>query len=67
MTALIDVTAFKRMDPIELDRIEGRSRLIMPREGARIFGQGDAADAVYAIVAGEGHVGLVLLIETAKA
>jgi CRP/FNR family cyclic AMP-dependent transcriptional regulator len=56
MTTLIDVTAFKGMDPIELDRIEGRSRLIVPRDGARIFGQGDAADAVYAIVAGEGDV-----------
>ncbi len=56
MTALLDVAAFKGMDPAELDRIEAKSRTLEPRGGARIFAEGDAADAVYAIVAGAGHV-----------
>jgi CRP/FNR family cyclic AMP-dependent transcriptional regulator len=66
MTALIDVAAFKGIDPIEIDRIEGRSRLIMPRDGAQIFGQGDVADAVYAIVAGEGHVRIGAIDQNSK-
>lgn len=56
MTALLAVVAFKGMDPAELRRIEARSRLFEPRDGTRIFAQGDASDAVYAIVAGTGHV-----------
>jgi CRP-like cAMP-binding protein len=56
MTALLDIAPFKGMDAAELDRIEARSRMLEPRDGARIFAEGDIADAVYAIVAGTGHV-----------
>lgn len=56
MTVLIDVAAFKGIDRAQLDRIEARSRMIVPRDGAQIFAQGDASDAVYVIVAGTGHV-----------
>ena len=56
MTALLGVAAFKGMDPAELDRIEASSRVLEPRDGARIFAEGDAADAVYAIIAGAGYV-----------
>jgi CRP-like cAMP-binding protein len=56
MTALFGVAVFKGMDPAELDRIEASSRMLEPRDGARIFAEGDAADAVYAIIAGAGHV-----------
>ena len=56
MAALLGVTVFKGMDPAELDRIEARSRMFEPRDGARIFADADAADAVYAIVSGTGHV-----------
>lgn len=56
MTALLGVAAFKGMNPAELDRIEAQSRMLEPRGGARIFAEGDAADAVYAIIAGVGHV-----------
>jgi CRP/FNR family transcriptional regulator, cyclic AMP receptor protein len=66
MTALLDVTAFKGMDPAELDRIEARSRMIEPRDGTQIFAQGDAADAVYAIVSGEGHVRIGKIDRTSK-
>jgi CRP-like cAMP-binding protein len=54
------------MDPAELDRIEARSRTVEPRDGTRIFAHGDAADAVYAIVAGEGHVRIGTIDRSSK-
>ena len=56
MTALLDVTACKGMGSAELDRIEASSRVLVPRDGARLFVEGDAADAVYAIMNGSGHI-----------
>jgi CRP-like cAMP-binding protein len=66
MTALLDVVAFKGMDPAELDRIEARCRALEPRDGARIFAEGDTADAVYAIVGGTGHVRIGALDRSSK-
>jgi CRP/FNR family cyclic AMP-dependent transcriptional regulator len=66
MTALLGVAAFKGMDRAELVRIEARSRMIEPRDGTQIFAQGDAADAVYAIVAGEGHVRIGTIDRSSK-
>ena len=66
MAALSTITAFKGMDPALLDRIEARSRMIEPRDGTRLFAYGDAADAVYAIVAGEGHVRIGTIDRTSK-
>jgi CRP/FNR family transcriptional regulator, cyclic AMP receptor protein len=54
--ALLAVTAFAGMDERALDRIEARSRPIEYQDGARIFAQGDVADAVYAIIGGDGRV-----------
>jgi len=66
MAALSGIKAFRGIDPVELDRIESRSRTIEPRDGTRVFAQGDAADAVYAIVAGEGHVRIGTIDRTSK-
>ena len=66
MAALSAITAFKGVDPALLDRIEARSRMIEPRDGTRLFAYGDAADAVYAIVAGEGHVRIGTIDRTSK-
>jgi CRP-like cAMP-binding protein len=66
MTALLGVAPFKGIDPAELDRIEARSRALEPRDGARIFAEGDAADAVYAIVGGTGHVRIGALDRSSK-
>ncbi len=66
MTALLDVAPFKGVNPDELDRIEARSRMLEPRPGARIFAEGDVADAVYAIVAGAGHVRIGALDPNSK-
>lgn len=56
MTALLGVIAFKGLESAELDRIEARSRIIETRGRTQVFTQGDPADAVYAIIAGDGHV-----------
>jgi CRP/FNR family cyclic AMP-dependent transcriptional regulator len=66
MTALLGVAPFKGMDPAELDRIEASSRVLEPRDGARIFAAGDAADAVYAIIVGAGHVRVGALDTSSK-
>ena len=66
MTALLSVTAFKGMDPAELDRIEARSRMLEPRDGTRLCAEGDPADAVYAIVAGTGHIRVGSLDRSSK-
>ena len=66
MTALLDVPPFTGMDVAELDRIEARSRTLEPRDNTQLFAQGDAADAVYAIVAGTGHVRIGTLGRSSK-
>jgi CRP-like cAMP-binding protein len=56
MMELLHVKAFKGMISAELGRIEASSRVLVPRDGARLFVEGDAADAVYAIMKGSGHL-----------
>ena len=53
---LAGIDAFRDMDHSARDRLEHASTVLQPRDGSEIFSQGDPADAVYAIVAGEGHV-----------
>jgi CRP-like cAMP-binding protein len=53
---LAGIVAFAGLDPAERDRLERVSVAIEPRDGAIVFNQGDPADAVYAIVGGDGHV-----------
>jgi CRP-like cAMP-binding protein len=47
---------FSGMSGEDRSRLERGSTLLEPRDGTKIFAQGDPADAVHAIVAGEGHV-----------
>lgn len=56
MTLLSSIGAFENLTKAELGRLEQGLRLLEPRDGAEIFAQGDAADAVYAIVGGIGRV-----------
>jgi CRP/FNR family cyclic AMP-dependent transcriptional regulator len=56
LSTLVNVTAFKGVAAPVLDRIEARSRSVELRDGAQIFAQGDASDAVYAIIGGSGRV-----------
>jgi CRP-like cAMP-binding protein len=56
MSELLVVEAFKGIDPDELARIEASGRVVEPRDGTRILAEGDPADAVYAVIGGNGHV-----------
>jgi len=56
LALLVGVAAFKDIAEPVLDRIEARSRAVDFHDGAQIFAQGDAADAVYAIIGGPGRV-----------
>jgi CRP/FNR family cyclic AMP-dependent transcriptional regulator len=73
--SLVSITAFKGINGDELNRLEQGCVLLEPRDGAAIFNQGDPADAVYAIIAGDGCVrvgaidrrGKALMVEVFRA
>jgi CRP/FNR family transcriptional regulator, cyclic AMP receptor protein len=67
VTALLAVAPFRGIDPKELDRIEAASRTVEPRDGARIFAEGDEPDAVYAVVGGTGRIRIGVLDHHSKA
>jgi CRP/FNR family transcriptional regulator, cyclic AMP receptor protein len=67
MPWLEGIAAFARMDPIHRDRLEKAGTLSEPRDGAEVFSQGDPADAVYAIVGGDGRVRIVAIDRRSKA
>jgi CRP/FNR family cyclic AMP-dependent transcriptional regulator len=50
------IFAFKGMSREALSQMETGSVTLEPRDGATIVAQGDPADAVFAITAGDGHV-----------
>jgi len=54
--SLASIPVFKGMPGEAITRLEQGSVTLEPRDGSTIFVQGDPADAVYAIVAGDGHV-----------
>jgi CRP-like cAMP-binding protein len=54
--SLASVGIFSGMSPQEISRLEQGSMILEPRDGATIFTQGDPADSVYAITAGDGHI-----------
>jgi CRP/FNR family transcriptional regulator, cyclic AMP receptor protein len=53
---LATVAAFVNLDHAERTKLERVSTVSEPRDGTEVFSQGDIADAVYAIVGGDGHV-----------
>jgi CRP/FNR family transcriptional regulator, cyclic AMP receptor protein len=56
MDPLETVRLFHEMAPEARRRLTAHAQLLELRDGARVFAKGDPADAVYAIVAGEGSV-----------
>ena len=56
VSLLASVSAFANLGAAERAQLERASTVSEPRDGAEVFGQGDPADAVYAIVGGDGHV-----------
>lgn len=50
------VPCFQALPADALHRLERGSQVVEPRDGSAIFAQGDPADAVYAVIGGDGHV-----------
>src|SRR5580658_3757617 len=65
--SLAEVNVFKNLGVEALDRLEASSTMLEPRDGATVFEQDDPADAVYAIVAGDGHVRIGAIDRHSKA
>ncbi len=65
--SLSSVAVFKGMTGEELSRLEQGSLRLEPNDGAAIFAQGDPADAVYAIIGGDGHVRIGAIDRNSKA
>jgi CRP-like cAMP-binding protein len=53
---LASIDVFKAMNPEALNHLTRSATMLEPRDGTEIFSQGDPADAVFAILSGEGHV-----------
>jgi CRP/FNR family transcriptional regulator, cyclic AMP receptor protein len=56
MMSLASIAVFKGMTGEGLQRLEHGSIVLEPRDGTAIFTQGDPADALYAVIGGDGHV-----------
>ena len=54
--SLHSIAVFKGLSGEALQQLEQRVTTLEPRNGEAIFSQGDPADAVYAIIGGDGHV-----------
>jgi CRP/FNR family cyclic AMP-dependent transcriptional regulator len=67
MMSLASVAVFKGMTGEQASRLEQGSVILEPHNGATIFTQGDPADAVYAIIAGDGHVRIGAIDQHSKA
>jgi CRP-like cAMP-binding protein len=67
MTTLASVAVFEGLSGEALGQLEQGSLILEPADGAEIFSQGDPADAVYAIIAGDGHVRIGAIDRHSKA
>jgi CRP/FNR family cyclic AMP-dependent transcriptional regulator len=67
MMSLASLTLFTGVPSEAINRLEQGSVTLEPRDGSTIFTQGDPADAVYAIVAGDGRVRIGAMDQHSKA
>jgi CRP/FNR family transcriptional regulator, cyclic AMP receptor protein len=65
--SLASITVFKGMPGEAITLLEQGSTRLAPRDGTAIFVQGAPADAVYAIIAGDGHVRIGAIDRNSKA
>jgi CRP/FNR family cyclic AMP-dependent transcriptional regulator len=63
---LSGVVSFAGMPEVELERLWAGGRVLTPRDGARLFAQGDAADCVYVVLGGDGHVRIGTISQASK-
>ena len=61
------VPLFKGLTSAELERLARNCVRLEPRDGSEVFAQGDPANAVYAIVAGDGRVRIIATDRRSKA
>ncbi len=54
--SLAEIAVFRDMTVETRSRLERAAQYLDPRNGATVFAEGDPGDAVFAIVAGDGHV-----------
>jgi CRP/FNR family transcriptional regulator, cyclic AMP receptor protein len=64
---LASVTVFSGITAEQLTLLEQGSLRLEPRDGATVFAQGDRADSVYAIIAGDGHIRICAIDRNSKA
>jgi CRP/FNR family cyclic AMP-dependent transcriptional regulator len=64
---LAAITVLRNLSVEALNRMELGGTILEPRNGATIFAQGDPADAVFAIIAGDGHVRIGSIDRNSKA
>lgn len=65
--SLTTIEVFKGMSDEALGQLERSSVTLELRDGATVFFQGDPADAVYGIIAGDGHVRIGAIDRRSKA
>jgi CRP/FNR family transcriptional regulator, cyclic AMP receptor protein len=65
--SLHSIAVFKGLSGEALRQLEQSCVRVEPREGEAIFSQGDPADAVYAIIGGDGHVRIGAIDRHSKA
>src|SRR4051794_23777574 len=64
---LNSVLLFQQMQPADLAALEAASTILEPRDRGTVFHQGDPADAVYAVIGGDGHVRIGAVDQHSKA
>jgi CRP-like cAMP-binding protein len=64
---LDSVLLFQEMQPADLALLEAASTILEPRDRGTVFDQGDPADAVYAVIGGDGHVRIGAVDQHSKA
>jgi CRP/FNR family transcriptional regulator, cyclic AMP receptor protein len=65
--SLASVEVLSGMSAAEISRLEDGSLHWEPRDGETVFTQGDAADSIYAIIGGDGHVRIGAIDRNSKA
>lgn len=65
--SLTSVAVLGGLTKDELTRLQQGALRLDPKDGATIFAQGDPADAVYALIGGEGHVRIGAIDRNSKA
>jgi CRP/FNR family cyclic AMP-dependent transcriptional regulator len=67
MMSLASVKVFNGLTGEQLALLESSSTRLEPRDGTTVFTQGERADSIYAVVAGDGHIRIGSVDRNSKA